>query len=290
MVSLPHQDGPTPRRPHWRRSRMERRIADFRRFLIRHRLLVRFAVALAVAGIVAGAFALGLPRAVASGFAVVKTALAPEAGLKVEAITVDGLKNLTRAELNRVIEVPKGTPLLDVDVDRLRARVMSLAWVEDATILRVPPNRLHIAVKEYVPAMLWEHDGKFEAVDATGHVIAPVEWAHFSGLFQIRGKGAPKAAPALIAWLKALPEVGEHVALAVRVGERRWDLHLSNHLVIELPDRGLDEALATLTRMIKTGDLLRRDIRVLDLRDPKTPRAILNEQSDRAPVAPADKS
>ncbi len=79
-----------------------------------------------------------------------------------------------------------------------------------------------------------------------------------------------------------MPEVVKHVHFAERIGDWRWNLHLSNQLVIELPDQGLDKALAALTHMITKEGLLNRDVVVVDLRDPQRPRLRLGENAVRA--------
>jgi cell division protein FtsQ len=282
MVSLPNHDAPAPKRPAWRRTPQERRIADFQRFLIRHRLLVRSVFIAFVLGLVCGSIALGLPHLIERGLVFAKTSLTGRAGLKVQVITVDGVKHLSRTDVVSALRIDKGSSLLDVDVAAARDRVRALGWVKDATILRLPPDRLHVSVTEYVPVILWQSGGKSFAVDDAGHVIAGVDPAPYGALLHVTGQGAAAAAPQLMAWLKAMPDVASRVDFAERVGHRRWNLHLSNQLVVELPDRGLDTALAVLTRLITKENLLNKDLLSLDLRDPNQARATLSRDAAQA--------
>jgi cell division protein FtsQ len=273
---------PTPRKSPWRRTPFQRRIADFQRFLIRHRMLLRSVACAFALGVMCGAIVLGLPGWVAHGLEFAKTKLGTRIGLKVEVISIAGLQHLSKREVSEALAIPAEASLLDIDVAAARARVANLAWVKDVTITRLPPNRLHVAITEYQPAILWQDKGKSFAVDATGHVIAPVNPLPFGALPHVTGKGAAEAAPDLMAWLNAMPEVARHVFFSERVGDRRWNLHFGNQLMIELPDRGLDEALAVLTRMITKDSLLKRDVVVVDLRDPKEPRLTLGDDAARA--------
>ena len=289
MVSV-HEETPAQKRAPWRRTPFQRRLVDFRRLLIRHRLLLRSVGVAFVLGLFAGAIALGLPRWIERGAELAKTSLGEGIGLRVSVITTQGLKHLSQQDVEDALAIAAGAPLLDVDVAAARARVMSLGWVKDATVLRMPPNRLHVVVTEYEPQILWQQGGHSFVADAQGHVIATVDPARYGALFHVTGAGAAEAAPDLIAWLNARPEVMKHVIFAERVGDLRWNLHFGNQQVIELPDHGLDEALAVLERMITKDSLLRRDIVLVDLRDPAKPRLRLGDDAVRALHAPHENS
>ena len=282
MVSLSNHEAPEQNRPAWRRTPRQRRIADFRRFLIRNRLLVRLAAVSFLAGVVAGAIVLGLPRALERSLEFVKTAFGTSAGLKVTVITVEGLKHLSQDDVAQALAISPQTSLLDVDVASARDRLLKLGWVKDATILRVPPNRLHVVITEYEPRILWQSHGRSFVADDAGRLISPAEPNVYGALFHVTGDDALSAAPELMKRLDAMPQVNNYVQFAERVGRRRWNLHLSNQLVVELPDQGLDAALAALTHMITTEDLLSRDIVAVDLRDLKVPRLRLGDDALRA--------
>ena len=289
-MSAPDHETGEARRPSWKRTPAERKAADFKRFLLRNRLALRGAAVGAVLGVIGTAIALGLPGWIASGLEFAKEKLGQAMGLKVKLITVSGLKHLTEQDVKDALAIKEGASLLDLEVNAVRARVMSLGWVKDATILRVPPNRLHIAITEYQPSILWQNNRQSYALDADGHLIAPVDPIAYSALFRVTGNGANTAAPQLIAWLNARPEVMKQVIYAERVDDLRWNLHFGNQLVIELPDHDLDAALATLTRMITEGSLLKKDVLVVDLRDPERPRMRLGEDAVRALHAPHQSS
>ena len=62
--------------------------------------------------------------------------------------------------------------------------------------------------------------------------------------------------------------VAGRVAAAVRVGGRRWTLHLDNGIDVELPEEKLQEAWAQLAQLERTSRLLARDVQVVDMRLP----------------------
>ena len=269
-----------------RRSDGARRYADLKRFLLRNRFALRTMAALAILGVVTGVFALGVPGALFSLAGGVKSLTGKAAGLTLKTITIAGLENLQAANVRRALGIGPHAGLYDIDVAAARARLLDVPWVADATILRIPPDRLHVTIKERVPAIVWQHGQAFYAVDAQGVVVARVEGADFARLFHVVGAGAAEAAPALIGALEQSPIVASHVRSSVFVGMRRWDLHFDNHLVIELPDRGLPQALEVLSKMITDEDLLDHGVLALDLRDPNTPRLRLSKEAVKGKPLP----
>lgn len=255
-----------------RRSPAARRSTEIKRFLLRNKWLARAGTGLAVAALGAGLWAVDAPGRIVSLAIGVKSFAGRAAGLTVERVTIDGLAHLKQSEIRRALAIPKGKGLYDFDVAAARARILANPWAADVTITRLPPDRLHVAVRERVPAFLWQHGKVFEAVDAGGGVITRVDPNDHTDLFFVVGEGAAQAAPALLEELSKAPIVADHVRSSVFVGGRRWDLHFDNHLVIELPDRAISSALALASKMITEEDLLDREVAVLDLRNPDQPR------------------
>ena len=58
------------------------------------------------------------------------------------------------------------------------------------------------------------------------------------------------------------------VVVAVRVGDRRWDLHLQSKIVVRLPEDEVGAALHRLSVLITQEKILDRDIAAVDLRVP----------------------
>lgn len=260
------------------RATSARRGMKLKRAIARHRLAVQAGAAGLVFATLFGAVKLGLPSALVSAGESAKSWAGRAAGLTIRDVTLGGLRNLKPKEVRTALALPSKTPLYDVDVAEARARLLQVAWIEDAAVYRVPPHRLHIQVKERVPAILWRDGKKSYAVEANGRVIDRVDPYEFEHLFQVEGRGAPEAAPDLMEALADVPIVERHVEYCEFVSGRRWDLHFDNHLVIELPDRGLPQALEILSRMITEENLLEHDILAVDLRNPGTPRLRLKKE------------
>ena len=271
--------------PHYRRSPAERRLADVRRYLLRNRYAVRFGAALLVLGLLCGLIAIGLPGAVLRFGGDIRSRAMGEAGLKLKTVAVSGLDHLKSSDIRAALNLSAGIGLYDFDVAEARTRLLQIPWIADATLVRLPPDRLQISVRERAPAILWQHGKAFDAVDAQGNVIAGVSPMAYSALFRVVGAGAAQAAPALMEALAKSPVVSRHVESCVFIGGRRWDLHFDNQTVVELPDRDIASALEVLARMMTEQDLLEHDINLVDLRDPSAPRVRINKDLARAKPA-----
>lgn len=101
-----------------------------------------------------------------------------------QSITTQGNRELTRGRVLAVFAPDIGRNLFDVPLAERRAEMEKLPWVEEATVMRVLPNRLRVSVRERRPVAFAEVDGRIELVDAAGVLLAmsPQEMAarHYS--------------------------------------------------------------------------------------------------------------
>ncbi|MDD3312618.1 FtsQ-type POTRA domain-containing protein [Pseudodesulfovibrio sp.] len=89
-------------------------------------------------------------------------------------ISVTGNERLNYGDILKCADVALGLNCLEMNVGEVEARLSDNPWIAAVTVRRELPNRLHIAIKEKVPAF-WvrQGDGLYFA-DATGKVIAPM--------------------------------------------------------------------------------------------------------------------
>lgn len=160
----------------------------------------------------------------------------------------------------------------DLDLPALRARAEDFEAIERAWLQVSPGGILDVRLQERVPAMVWRHAGGVDLVDATGQRVARLASRDArADLPLIAGEGAPLAiAEARLLWAAASPLHGRIRGL-VRVGERRWDLVLDRDQRILLPELGALGALERVLALDAAQDLLSRDLRVVDLRNPSRP-------------------
>jgi len=195
-------------------------------------------------------------------------ALSAEAGLTVNEVMVQGRGRSSADAILAALGVQRGTPMLAISPSLAKARLEALPWIRSASVERLLPDTLYVHVTERQPLALWQRKGKLELVDRDGTTVPVPSLAEFAELIVLVGEDAPKAAPALLEMLASEPALRSHVAAAVRVAGRRWNLKLDSGIDVELPEDNVGAAWHQLARLDRTDGLLKRDILKVDLRLP----------------------
>lgn len=270
MRFLNRSDDPPPVRI--RRRRQQQR-----------RVLLATASAIVLAGSAATAWYIGRDGRLTAYTQEAQTRIA-EAGadlhLTVESVQVEGRQRADRRAILTALGVARGMPILAVDLESAKARLETVPWVRNASIERLLPDTLYVRLTERAPLALWQHQGKFDLVDQDGNIIADADIRDYPFLPQVVGNGAPAAAPDLLKVLTGEPALQAHVTASVRVGGRRWDIHLDNGIVVSLPESNAASAWHRLAALDRSDRLLERDVQVIDMRLPD--RVVLRVPPDIA--------
>ena len=210
-------------------------------------------------------------------------------GLVVNDIRIEGRDKTPESFLRAALGVAKGDKLLGFSLDAARARIEKLTWVQRATVERHLPGTIVVRLEERRPFAVWQNGGKFQLIDRTGDVVVQQDPGKdadaFKSLPLVVGAGAPEAAASLLDDLAALPALRSRVAAAVRVGERRWNLHLSNGADVLLPEGAEGPAMTKLMELQTSQALLDRLLATVDMRLPD--RLVVRPQTP--PAAPPGK-
>ena len=183
-------------------------------------------------------------------------------------ILAAGHYHTRRSDLLQAIGVKPGDDMLDVDPEAIRVTVEALDWIDSAKVARLWPGTLKIDVVEKEPYAIWQSKGVSWLIDKKGSTITKDDIAEFAGLPLVVGDGAPKHAVELIDILMPFPAIERRTKASVRVGDRRWDLHLKNGIQVRLPEDGIEDALHRLTVLEQEQKIFERDIESIDLRLP----------------------
>jgi cell division protein FtsQ len=211
-------------------------------------------------------------------------------GLRVSDIRIEGRENTPEPLLRAAIGVARGDPILGFSVEQARQRIETLSWVEHATVERRLPGTVVVILRERAPFAIWQNQGKFVLIDRKGQVVTNQEVAQFRHLPLVVGSGAPQAARELLDALTDRPAIASRMEAAVRVGARRWNLHMKNGADVMLPERHEIAALDRLVQLQESQAMLDRPLAAIDMRLPDRlvlrPRA--EQRNDAAPpgVAP----
>lgn len=206
-------------------------------------------------------------------------------GLLVTNVKIEGLANTPEPLLRAALGVNRGDPILGFSVEQARKRIEDLTWVDHATVERRLPGTVVVVLQERRPFAIWQHKGKFVLIDRAGQIVANQDVAQFRDLPLVVGLGAPDAAAALLDGLTKRPALAARVEAAVRVGSRRWNLHLKNGADVMLPEGHEDVAMDRLMQLQDSEALLDRPLRAIDMR--LGDRLVIRPRAEASNDAPA---
>jgi cell division protein FtsQ len=184
------------------------------------------------------AVAAGLPRQATLGLATASS----EAGFVVRQVEIDGARHQPRLSIYREVLDGGSDSMLLADLDAMRARLVTLPWVKDASIQRRWPDRLHIRIEERKPAAIWQHRGRLRLIDSDGEVLPAPDLSQFAALPLLVGEKARLQAPGLLRIVATQPELGQQMEAALWVGQRRWDIRMKSGETLSLPEGPAAEA------------------------------------------------
>ncbi len=196
----------------------------------------------------------------------------------ITAIEVPGVSRDLAEQIRVAAFVRLPISSLELDVGAVRERIEALSAVERARVRALPSGVLEIEAVERLPVVVWRAPDGIELLDRDGVRVAEVDSRlRRPDLPLIAGLGADRHVEEALAVLAAATPVAARVRGLVRVGERRWDLVLDRDQVVKLPVADPVRELGKVMALDKAEDLLKRDVTVVDLRDPRRPMVRLSE-------------
>jgi cell division protein FtsQ len=221
-------------------------------------------IAAMVLGIVRGGH---VPEAI-EGFHAARDAAANALGFRITSVALSGNKHLSREEIFAAAGVTGHSSLLFLDVADARAGLKTNPWIADATVQKLYPDRLQIAITERAAFALWQKDGRVGIIADDGTVLESYLTHRFVDLPLFVGIGAGPRAKEFLTLLDRYPAIRDQMRAAILVSERRWNLRLKNGIDVQLPEDNVAAALDRLVALDRDKKLLTRDIVVVDLRLP----------------------
>jgi len=186
----------------------------------------------------------------------------------VKDIIVEGRQQVNKDALLTALGTASGAPILSFDAKEAQSRIAKLPWVATAIVERRLPDTIIVRLVERRPIARWQHDGKTVIIDTEGGELSEATLDQFADLPLVVGSDAAGQAQHLLNILSDYPSITQHMMAAVRVGERRWDIHLQPKAIAKLPEKDVPRALSRLTDLINDQKILERDIVTIDLREP----------------------
>lgn len=213
--------------------------------------------------------ATGIAGVVAGGHGTtVVSAVTAFTGFGIENVRITGQTETSEVDVLDSLALGPFPSLLTLDVETGRERVEALPWVKQATLTKLFPDTLEIAIVEREPYALWQHDGVVSLIDVSGRVIAERFGERYAALPQVVGKDAAARAGEYAALIAPFPEIARRARAGILVSGERWTVVLDNGVQVMLPAENPADALAAVAALDRDQAVLSREIAALDLRVP----------------------
>lgn len=208
-----------------------------------------------LAGVVLGGHALTVAAAVTTWF-----------GLSIQEIKITGQSDASEVEILDRLGIGRFPSLLTFDLETARSRVEDLSWIETATLTKLFPNTLLVAVSERAPAGIWQNNGVVYLVDDEGAIIAEGLRDRYRELPYVVGPRAADRMDEFIRLIAAVPALSDRIRAGMLISERRWTLVLKRGIELLLPQEDPETALRRIAALDTDTALLSREIAAVDFR------------------------
>ena len=187
-------------------------------------------------------------------------------GLKINAIRISGQSETAELDVLDRLLIPEHGSILSFDVKAARDRVAQIPWVADVVIRKVYPDTLAVEIIEREPFALWQRDGDVALIDIEGVVLSEYVAPRYRDLPVLVGAGAQSEAAEILSLIAEFPTLHAEVRAVTLVSGRRWNLTLTNGILVLLPESDPIPALVQLEALDQSQGLMSRDIISIDLR------------------------
>lgn len=198
--------------------------------------------------------------------------------LDVDGIRVEGAAHTSPDAVAQATGIRRNSPMTDVDLDRARAGVLSLPWVQTVSIERQWPSDIAVVITERTPvAVVTAGTAGFALVDAEGRVLetTPEPTPGFVLLANVPAPGPPgtmldPSATSALEVARVLPPSIAPLVSTVAVDGEDVTLRVATGGVVRLgPANDLAAKLRATATVLRDADLT--DLCAIDVRVPSVP-------------------
>ena len=88
-----------------------------------------------------------------------------------DAVEIQGVKNASRAHVMEVAGADIGRNVFFVPLDERKKQLEQIPWVQEATVMRLLPNRIAVTIHERTPVAFAQIGSRISLIDANGVVM-----------------------------------------------------------------------------------------------------------------------
>ena len=186
---------------------------------------------------------------------------------KIKDFKIFGTEKTDPNELKKILSSNINN-LINFDKDHAKSLLEEVGWVKRANIKKIYPNTLSVNIIESDPFAIFYKNQDIFLIDIDGQIISPnPDTSKFDSLLTVRGNKAEIKLSEIIKEINInFPEVKSKLNGLEFVDQRRWNLFLSNNLLVKLPDTGINESLKSLKKLFDNKQILDSNIIEVDLR------------------------
>ena len=186
---------------------------------------------------------------------------------EVKDIRINGTEKTNPDELRQIL-TPNLNNLISFDKDHAKSLLEQVGWVKRVNIKKIYPNTLIINIIETDPFAIYYDNQNNYLIDIDGQIISSNPDINvYKNLLIVRGEDAKTKLNEIIKEINIyFPDVRNQINELEFIEKRRWNLFLSDNLLIKLPDTDVKESLNNLKKLFEDKQVLESNIIEVDLR------------------------
>ena len=186
---------------------------------------------------------------------------------KIKHIQITGNEKTKKYELREILSENLNN-LIIFDKDQAKILLEDIGWIKRANIKKIYPNTLSVNIIESDPFAIFYENQNIFLIDIDGQIITSnPDLNKYNNLIAVRGEKAEKKLNESIKEINInFPGIRGKVDGLEFIDKRRWNLVLSNDLLVKLPDVDVMESLINLKKLFEDNQILDSNIIEVDLR------------------------
>ena len=191
---------------------------------------------------------------------------------RLDALIIEGASPLLQQDIQTKFGSLFPISAFELNLDEIRKWIENIPSVDSAVVMVSAAGLLSVKVLEIPAAFVWRNEDGLKLVSRNGKILRNIMYRiDFGHLPLIAGKGAVAALAEAQTILVYANPILDRLRGLVRVGQRRWNLILLDGQTIALPENGPELALSQAIVLGQAQNLFKRDISVIDFRNPGRP-------------------
>ncbi|MGV3278523.1 cell division protein FtsQ/DivIB [Rickettsiales bacterium LUAb2] len=189
--------------------------------------------------------------------------------LPVKELKIEGASTRVKQQINNSFANLIGANMVDIRINNIKSQIISMPWVANVSVRKSYPNTIDIKIIEKKPLLIWENDdGEFFVINSENKIVRKSNVSDYKNLILIKqGKVALDRSDDLRFIIYKNYDLLSKISKLEFVGYR-WNIYLSNGILIELPESNVDKAIDKIISANNKYQILSRDIDYIDARIP----------------------